>query len=83
MEKRNDALKVIFTIIGVIVSVGALLAVAYALFKKHFKVTFDCDGDCCDCDCEDCFGDCEEDIEPICCCEDEAEECCCCEEAEA
>ena len=76
MEKRNDALKVIFTIIGVIVSVGALLAVAYALFKKHFKVTFDCDGDCCDCDCE-------EDIEPICCCEDEAEECCCCEEAEA
>lgn len=82
-EKRTDALRVIFIIVGVVVSIGALVAVAYTLFKKYFKVTFECDGDCCDCDCDDCFGDIEEDVEPICCCEDETDTCCCDCEAEA
>ena len=73
-NKSTSALKVIFTIIGVIVSIGALALVVYTVFKKYFEVTFDCD-DCCDCcDC----GDCEE-----CCLFEEGEcvepECCCCE----
>lgn len=72
MEKK---IKGIFLTIGVLVSLAALAAAAYAIFKKYFKVTFECDGDCCDCE-EECF--CEEDgeIEPICCCEDGEDECC-------
>ena len=72
------ALKVIFIIIGAVVSIGALVAVVYTVFKKYFKVTFECDGDCCDCE-DDCFCE-EENFEPICCCEEEEEEeCCCCD----
>ena len=82
MKKNNDILKAIFVAIGVIVSVGALAAVVYTVFKKYFQVTFECDGDCCDCD--DCFDDEDVDFEPICCCEEEPEcecECDCdCEE---
>ena len=64
-EKRTDALRVIFIIVGVVVSIGALVAVAYTLFKKYFKVTFECDGDCCDCDCDDCMHDCEDEDEEL------------------
>jgi len=77
MEKK---FKGIFLAIGVIVSLAALAAVAYAIFKKYFKVTFECDGDCCDCE-DECFCE-EEDFEPICCCEDGEGECCC-EECDA
>lgn len=81
-----DALKVVFIIIGAVVSIGALVAVAYTVFKKYFQVTFECDGDCCDCE-DECFGE-DEEFEPICCCEEEEEEDCCgcdcgCETAEA
>ncbi len=75
-----NALKVVFIIIGALVSIGALVAVVYTVFKKYFKVTFECDGDCCECE-EDC-GFCEdENFEPICCCEEDEEEddCCCCD----
>lgn len=75
--KTYEALKVVFIIIGAIVSIGALVAVAYTVFKKYFQVTFDCD-DCCDC--EDCFCECD-DCEPICCCEG-AEDCPECAEVE-
>jgi len=78
-KKTCETLKVLFIIIGAIVSIGALVAVAYTIFKKYFRVTFEC-GDDCDC-CDDCF-DAECDCEPICCCEEEAEECCCCEAEE-
>ena len=75
MEKK---FKGIFLAIGVFVSLAALAAVAYAIFKKYFKVTFECDGDCCDC--EDCFEDEDVEFEPICCCEEEEEDdCCCCD----
>ena len=70
-EERStlSALKVIFIIIGALVSIGALVAVVYTVFKKYFKVTFDC------CFCEE-----EENFEPICCCEEEEEDdCCCCD----
>lgn len=66
-RSTGDILKVIFVIIGAVVSIGALAAVVYTVFKKYFQVTFECDGDCCDCD--DCFAE-EEIYEPICCCED-------------
>ena len=74
MKKNNagEVLKVIFIIIGAIVSIGALIAVVYTVFKKYFQVTFECDGDCCDCG-EDCFGDEDESFEPICTCVDEEE----------
>ena len=75
-----NALKIIFIIIGALVSIGALVAVVYTVFKKYFKVTFECDGDCCDCE-DDCFCE-EENFEPVCCCceeEAEEEECCCCD----
>ncbi len=64
----GEVLKVIFIVIGVVVSLAALAAVAYTIFKKYFQITFECDGDCCDCD--NCFED-EETYEPICCCEDD------------
>ena len=80
MKKNNDILKAIFVIIGVVVSVGALAAVVYTVFKKYFQVTFECDGDCCDCD--DCFEDEDVEFEPICCCEEDDAVCECeCEEA--
>ncbi len=71
-NKTYSALKVVFVVIGALVSIGALVAVAYTLFRKYFKVTFE--DDCCCCEC----GDCEE------CCSFESEgcaepECCCCE----
>lgn len=80
-----EALKVIFIIIGAVVSIGALIAVAYTVFKKYFRITFECDGDCCDCG-DDCFCE-DEDFEPICCCAQEDEEdedsCDCCDTDEA
>ncbi|MBQ4354331.1 MAG: hypothetical protein IJC71_05495 [Clostridia bacterium] len=75
-KSTGETLKVIFVIIGALVSIGALVAVCYTVFKKYFQVTFECDGDCCDCD--ECFADEDEEFEPICCCEEE--ECCdCCD----
>ena len=74
MKKNNagEVLKVIFIIIGAVVSIGALIAVVYTVFKKYFQVTFECDGNCCDCG-EDCFGDEDESFEPVCTCEDDEE----------
>lgn len=76
----GETLKTIFVIIGAVVSIAALVAVLYTVFKKYFQVSFECDGDCCDCG-EECFADGEEEsFEPICCCEDCEEGC---EEEEA
>ena len=47
-NKKCCSLKTIFVIVGAVVSIGALVLVLYTVFKKYFKVTFDCD---CDCDC--------------------------------
>ena len=47
MENKNNSLKTLFIIVGAIVCVGTAAALLYAFFKKHFKVTFECDG--CDC----------------------------------
>ena len=73
MENKNNSLKTLFIIVGAIVCVGTAAALLYAFFKKHFKVTFECDGcDCCD-GCDE-FADDVENYEPICCCEDCEEE---------
>ena len=75
-EKRDGFFKTLFIFIGVAVSIAAVLALAYALFRKYFQVTFECDGDgnAAD-DTDDPFAE-EEDeaFEPICCCEEEEEE---------
>ena len=73
-SKSMETIKIILIVIGAIVSIAAVLAVAYSIFKKYFEVKFECDGDCdaCDCDCEDCFPEVDvDDAEPVCCCGDE------------
>lgn len=74
MENKNNTLKTLFIIVGAIVCVSTAAALIYAFFKKHFKVTFECDG-CDSCDGCDEFADDVENYEPICCCceEEEAE----------
>ena len=71
MKKDNSSLlKTVFVAIGALVSIAALGVVVYTVFKKYFKVTFECDG-CCDACEDDCFADEDACYEPICCCEDE------------
>ena len=72
MENKNNTLKTLLIVVGAIVCVGTAAVLVYTFLKKHFKVTFACDG-CDDCDCECCegFEDELEDCEPICCCEEE------------
>ena len=66
-EKRSsDALKALFIVVGAIVTIGAVVAVLYSLFKKYFKITFETGAD----DCCDCFGD-DCGCEPICYCGDD------------
>jgi len=69
-NKKCCSLKTFFIIIGAVVSIGALIAVLYTVFKKYFKITFECDGDC-DCCEEECFECDEGSYEPICCCHEE------------
>lgn len=73
MENRNSTLKTLFIVIGAIVCVGTAVALVYAFLKKHFKVTFECDG-CEECDGCDDFADEVNSFEPICCCEDDGSE---------
>ena len=58
-QKKNSGLRVLFTVIGILASIGALAFVAYKIFKKYFKVSFECDGDCdcCDDKCDDALKD--------------------------
>lgn len=67
MKKENSSctLKGIFVVIGALVSLAALAVVVYTIFKKYFKVTFECDGGCDGCD--ECFCDEDEFCDPICC----------------
>lgn len=62
-KKGSDALKGLFIVVGAIVTIGAVVAVLYGLFKKYFKITFETGAD----DCCDCFGD-DCGCEPICYC---------------
>ena len=69
-KKSSEALKALFIIVGAVVTVGTVIMVLYSLFKKYFKITFECSND----DCDDYFDDEYEDYEPICCCEDDDED---------
>ena len=53
--KTMEAVKVVLIIVGALVTLAALAAVAYTIFKKYFQVTFECDGDCDECG--ECFAD--------------------------
>lgn len=66
MKKENSScsLKGIFVVIGALVSLAALAVVVYTIFKKYFKVTFECDGGCDDCD--EGFCDPDEFWDPVC-----------------
>ena len=76
-EKRDGFFKTLFVVIGAVVSLCAVIALAYVLFKKYFQVTFDCgdEGESFDADDDDYFAD-EEDeaFEPILCCDEDEEE---------
>jgi len=65
-KKLSDGLKALFIVVGAIVTIGAVVAVLYSLFKKYFKITFETGAD----DCCDCFGD-DCGCEPICYCGDD------------
>lgn len=76
-EKHVSIGKIIFVTISVTVAVVATLSLLYKLFKKYFKVTFDC-GECSDCT-SGCFGDdfdpmCDEDFAPKCVLDDEEDD---------
>ncbi len=68
-EKKNgtSALKALFIFVGAVVTIGAVLVVLYSLFKKYFKITFECNSEDCDCFEDDC--DC---CEPLCYTSDDA-----------
>ena len=55
--------KVVMITLSVVAIIIAAAAVLYKIFKKHFKITFEC-GDCDFCD-DDCFSD-DSDFEPEC-----------------
>ncbi len=54
--KKLNVWKIIIISAGVAAAVAALCITAYKLFKKYFKITFDCGEDCEDCP-EGCFTD--------------------------
>lgn len=70
-KKSSDGLRALFIVVGAVVTIGAVAATLYALFKKYFKITFENDcGDCCDC-----FEDSDDDVEcNFCGCDDDEEE---------
>ena len=70
-RRAGDFLKALFIVIGAVVSIAALIAVAYTLFRKYFQVTFECGADDTE---DDTFAEDEDkDFEPICCCEEDEE----------
>ena len=72
MFKKDDSssiLKGILIAVGAIVTIAGIAAVLYALFKKYFRITFEC-GDCESCESPCDSGSCEE-LEPEVCYADE------------
>lgn len=75
-EKRVNIWKIVIVSACVAASVAAIAITGYKLFKKYFKISFDCGEDCECCD-DPCFcDDCDDDFIPECGCdEDESEAC--------
>lgn len=62
-EKSVSVAKVVLVTAGVVLAIVAACAVLYKFFKKHFKITFECE-DCDFCD-DDCLS-CDDGFEPEC-----------------
>ena len=69
-KKSCDALKTVLIVIGAIVAVAGVAAALYSIFRKYFKVTFEC-GTVND---EECFAEDDDNFEPLCFCGDADEE---------
>lgn len=41
-KKYTDGLKTLFVIVGAIVTIGAVALTLYSIFKKFFKISFEC-----------------------------------------
>lgn len=66
-KKLADGLKALFIVVGAVVTIAAVLITLYNIFKKYFKISFECntgnvydcfDGACDDCEPEISFCDC-------------------------
>ena len=79
-EKGVNVVKVVLITAGAVLAVVAAFAVLYKFFKKHFKITFECE-DCDFCD-DDCLT-CEDGFEPECVCDDDCDSCGLCDDAAA
>jgi len=64
-KEENSVLKAVLITAGVVITIVAALAVLYKVFKKHFKITFECE-DCDFCDNDTICSD--DDSEPECIC---------------
>ena len=69
-KKSSGALKTILIIIGAVVAAAGVAMALYSIFKKYFKVTFEC-GTVND---EECFAEDDDNFEPLCFCEEEKED---------
>ena len=67
-KKTSDGLKALFIVVGAVVTIGAVLAALYGIFKKYFKISIEC-GDECDEGFDDDFDDFEASREDCCGCE--------------
>ena len=66
-KKITDGLKALFIAVGAVVTIAAVVITLYNIFKKYFKISFECntgnaydcfDGVCDDCEPEISFCDC-------------------------
>ena len=74
MEKKINIWKIVIVSACVAAAIAAAAIAGYKLFKKYFKITFDCGEDCDSCD-GDCFCDgLDDDFIPE-CGDEEAEVC--------
>ena len=68
-KKCQDWLKTLFIVVGAVVTISAVVITLYSIFKKFFKISFECNtgnvydsfgGDCDNCEPEVSFCDSEE-----------------------
>ncbi len=71
-KKISDGLKALFVVVGAVVTIGAVLFTLYTIFKKYFKITFECNTG----NAYDSFGDADNYEPSVCFCDDD---CCGCD----
>ena len=72
-KKYSDGLKALFVVVGAVVTIGAVLFTLYTIFKKYFKITFECNTG----NAYDTFGDVDNYEPSVCFCDDDCCDCCC------